>query len=78
MLTIAPTVRQSSQTLLLSIACSISKFEILLNEVSQAYVQLEDSLERDIIAALSKFFNYPPEPLFKIARVLYGVSEAGI
>lgn len=46
--------------------------------MSQAYVQSEDNIERDIIAAPPKFFEFPPETLFKIAWVLYAVSEAGI
>ncbi|RYC58587.1 hypothetical protein CHU98_g7622 [Xylaria longipes] len=82
-LTQSPTIQRISQRLILALGPSlVQDFGALceLKDITQAYVQSEDKLSRDIYARLPpKLKNkYPPGTILWIVQPLYSLAESGL
>ncbi|KAI6476885.1 hypothetical protein MCOR13_011804, partial [Pyricularia oryzae] len=82
LLTQAPTIQRMSQRLLLAIGAGLiarSDMRFELRDITQAYVQSEDFLQRTIIAQLPKEIRhrYPANTVLWIKKSLYGLAESG-
>lgn len=74
----APTIQRSSQRLLLSIAASLKNTRPFTRDVTQAYLQSETNLERDVYISAPEEMNLPPGTVLKVVKPLYGVPESGL
>jgi hypothetical protein len=82
-LTQAPTIQRMSQRLILAIGATLIARHGMtceLRDITQAYVQAKDKIERTLLARppkeLCDFF--PPETILRIVRPLYGAAESGL
>lgn len=71
-----PNVRPRSLRLTLSLS-AILKFRIFSSDVSQAYLQSDEPLDRDFYIRPTPDFNLPPNKLLKLVKPLYGIAEGG-
>ncbi len=80
-LTQSPTIQRSSQRILLAIAFALLKIDInmILRDITQAYVQSETGLNRVILCGLPAEMkgDYPEGTIMIILKPLYGIPEAG-
>ena len=74
------TLRQSSIRLILSIT-AVKKFRLFSHDVTQAYLQSEDSFSRDLYLVPSakdrKYFGIDEYKVLKLEKPLYGTCDAG-
>jgi hypothetical protein len=82
-LTQAPTIQRMSQRLILAIAPSLIAtygMHCELRDITQAYVQSKDKLNRTIYARPPSEIRdtLPPGTIFRIVRPLYGAAESGL
>jgi Reverse transcriptase (RNA-dependent DNA polymerase) len=73
----APTMQRSSMSLFFSIY-AMMKFEIHLLDISQAFLQSDSFLQRDIYARPPKELDVTVGCIVKVLRPLYGVPESPI
>ena len=80
-LTQSPTIQRASQRLIIALAPSlIAKGMMLwLRDITQAYTQSDDALQRTIIADLPVQLRelYPDGTIMVVIKPLYGIAEAG-
>jgi hypothetical protein len=80
-LTQSPTIQRASQRLIIALAPSlIAKGMMLwLRDITQAYTQSDDPLQRTIIADLPVQLRelYPSGTIMVVIKPLYGIAEAG-
>lgn len=68
--------RQHSIKLLIGLA-SIFNFRLFSTDVTQAYLQSKESLQRNIFVKPPKEFGLQTNELLKLLKPLYGLSESG-
>lgn len=80
-LTQSPTIQRASQRLIVALAPSlIAQGMILwLRDITQAYTQSDDHLQRMIVAELPTQLQqaYPKDTVMVVIKPLYGIAEAG-
>ena len=81
-LTQSPTVQRVSQRLILALTPSLHHdlgFELALRDITQAYLQSKQPLQREIYARIPKEVShmYPPQTIMRIVKPLYGIPESG-
>ena len=74
----APTVNRFSQRLLLALAPSIPKTRVFSRDITQAYVQSNTKLERQVYIKAPKEMGLPDGWVLKIMKPLYGIPESGL
>lgn len=72
----APTVQRSSQRLLLSLAISVDGMTAFSRDITQAYIQSDRNLERDVFIKAPSELNLPIDTVLKVVRPLYGIPES--
>jgi hypothetical protein len=82
-LTQSPTIQRMSQRLILALGPSLIKHfgaKGELRDITQAYIQAEDQLTRQIFARLPTELEdkFPRGTIMKITRPLYGLAESGL
>ena len=78
LLTHAPTVHRSSESLLLALCSMVSDLQFFTQDISQAYVQSETRTQRAIFVRPPSILHLPPGTLLRVDLPLYGIPEAGI
>lgn len=80
-LTQSPTIQRASQRVIMALAPSLIKkgMHLWLRDITQAYTQSDDSLQRTIIADLPTQLkdSYPANTIMVVIKPLYGIAEAG-
>ena len=87
-LTQSPTIQRSSQRLLIFLAAAVkhlnrlrnqSESHLAIRDITQAYVQAETRLLRDIFAWPPEEIagDFPPSTIFMVVLPLYGIPESG-
>ena len=81
LLTQTPTIQHYSQRLLLSILLALRKKEmkIMLRDITQAYTQSKEELNRTVICHLPAKLKkrYTEGTVLRVVKPLYGLTEAG-
>src|SRR6185312_14383800 len=81
LLTHAPTVQRASQRLAIAISVVYGlpvRFSIWIRDVTQAYVQSDTPIARDIYIRAPKELGVADGSLLKVLRPLYGIPKAAI
>ena len=78
LLTHAPTVHRASQRLCVALCAQDPSFRLFSRDVSQAYLQSETTIQRPIYVRPPPEIGLPEGRLFRVARPLYGIPEAGM
>ncbi|KAF1360326.1 hypothetical protein EJ07DRAFT_41949, partial [Lizonia empirigonia] len=81
-LTQSPTIQRASQRVVVALAPTLLKdadMQLWLRDITQAYTQSEDHLQRTIIAELPVQLRqaYPEGTVMVVVKPLYGIAEAG-
>ena len=80
-LTQSPTIQRASQRLIIALTPSLRMvgMKLWLRDITQAYVQSDDHLQRTIIADLPAQLrgHYPEGTVMVVVKPLYGIAEAG-
>jgi len=80
-LTQSPTIQRVSQRLIIAIAPSLVREGITISsrDITQAYVQSDTKLNREILARVPKAIqnDYPQDTIMIVRKPLYGIPEAG-
>ena len=81
LLTHAPTVQRASQRLALcleTIFALPNGLKMWIRDVTQAYIQSDSNVDRDIFIRAPKELELPPGKILKVLRPLYGLPEAAL
>ncbi|KAF1360357.1 hypothetical protein EJ07DRAFT_165511 [Lizonia empirigonia] len=80
-LTQSPTIQRASQRIVIALAPSLLQMgmTLWLRDITQAYTQADDHLQRTIIADLPTQLRdaYPKGTIMVVVKPLYGIAEAG-
>ena len=79
-LTQSPTIQRVSQRIILALAPGLQQTRsvtLYLRDISQAYVQSNTYLSRDIFIRPPPELNLQPGAILRVVKPLYGVPEAG-
>ncbi|KAK1912598.1 hypothetical protein P3342_004534 [Pyrenophora teres f. teres] len=80
-LTQSPTIQRASQRIIIALAPSLIQMgmKLWLRDITQAYTQSDDRLQRTIIAELPIQLRkaYPQGTIMVVVKPLYGIAEAG-
>ena len=80
-LTQSPTIQRLSQRAILALAPSLLKrgIQVLLRDITQAYVQSTSKLARPIFTRPPRDMvsDLPPGTILQVVLLLYGIPEAG-
>ena len=80
-LTQSPTIQRASQRIVISLAPSLLLMDMTLwlRDITQAYTQADDQLQRTIIADLPAQLRdtYPKGIIMVVVKPRYGIAEAG-
>lgn len=80
-LTQSPTIQRSSQRVIIALAPTLLQtgMTLWLRDITQAYTQSDDPLQRTIIADLPVQLrdSYPAGTVMTVIKPLYGIAEAG-
>ena len=81
-LTQSPTIQRASQRIIIAMTPSLmdkEKMTLWLRDITQAYTQSDDYLQRTIIADLPAQLKdvYPKGTVMIVVKPLYGIAEAG-
>lgn len=74
----APTVQRYSQRTALSIAVSSPHMESYTRDITQAYVQSNTMLERNVYIKAPPELDLPDGFVLKVVKPLYGIPESGL
>lgn len=74
----APTVQSFSQRLMFLLAASVMGTKPFLRDISQAYLQSDTSLEREVCIYPPPELGLPDETVLKVMKPLYGIPESGL
>ena len=74
----APTVQRFSQRIALSIAASISHMNTYTRDITQAYIQSQTQLERDVYIKAPDELGLDEDYVLKVVKPLYGIPESGL
>jgi hypothetical protein len=81
-LTKSPIIQRCSQRLIFAIAPTLimQGMQLCLRDITQAYPQSRDPLQRVILAHLPKELKrkYPDGTILRVIKPLYGIAEAGV
>ncbi|KAI0995259.1 hypothetical protein K3495_g12922 [Podosphaera aphanis] len=82
MLTQSPTIQRASQRIILALMPALCRSTTLfawLRDITQAYVQSETPLQRQVIAEIPVQIRhmFPPNTIMTIIKPLYGLAESG-
>jgi Reverse transcriptase (RNA-dependent DNA polymerase) len=75
LITHAPTVHRLSPRLLCAIAAS-KGFKVWTLDVTQAFLQSDEPLMRDVYVVPPKEMNLPAEEIWRIQKPIYGIAES--
>ncbi len=71
------TIQRMNQRLILALAACIQKYDLYLQDISQAYVQSTTHLNREFFVRPTQELRLQSGSILKIIKLLYGVPKAG-